>query len=163
MESSTKHHIEVSGDSPILSWLLAACGERTPWLALDPTAILIDWERLLRLEPLDGAPPLSALQHLLPRLPLAMFTPMRRGESEFERTATISADYDARDRPLPTKLQQVFRQVVAEATALLPMLEETSRKMAVSGRDQYAIYSINTFISELRKAMTSLDSGAVPV
>jgi len=156
-----KHSIEVSGDSPVLAWLLAACGERAPWLCLEQGAILIDWEMLLRLEPLDGAPTLSALQHVLPRLPLAMFMPMRRDESEFERAATISADCDARDRPLPTKLQHVFSQVVTEATALLPMLEEKSRKMAVSGRDQYAIYSINTLVGELRKAIASLNFTAV--
>ena len=161
VESGNKHNIEVSGDSPVLAWLLAACGERAPWLHLEPDVVVIDWEMLLRLEALDGAPPLGALQKVLPRLPLVMFTPMCRGERAFERAATISEDYDARDRPLPTKLRQAFSQVVAEATALLPVLVAKARDLGTFGRDQYAIHSVNTLVSELRKAVTSLDFAAV--
>jgi len=156
-------NLAIAGDSPVLHWLVAACGRAAPWLRLEADALVIDWQMLLHQKAMADAPPHTALLALLPSLPLAIFNTAGHGSPRHARLATFDGAYGTKTTLLPDSLRKLFSTVVAEGAALLPDLIEAQQLLPTSNHDYSVIYHIGLLAGALRDAVCECDIKAVSI
>jgi len=122
--------IEVSGNSPVLKWLVSACQESTPWLIVSADHFQIDWdmalERWRKTTGKESVPQSlsAALKNLLPAWPLSLLRELnssawRHTERESLTTRTNEEPFKVHD-----DVRGALDVLTAALDKLLPLVDE---------------------------------------
>lgn len=124
--------LRVSGNSPVLKWLVEASSEIAPWLRLEDKGLRIDWEHVLqRWRPSSPAAALPAslsraLPDLLPEWPLASLfeldTPgWQHGDRALSTSVTVEPE------PISGPASRILDGLGDEVDQLLERIDQAAR------------------------------------
>jgi hypothetical protein len=123
--------LRVSGNSPVLKWLLEASSEMTPWLHLEDRGLRIDWESVMqrwRPSSRSAALPASlsrALPRLLPEWPLASLFELDSPAWQHDDRA-LCASITVEPEPIAGPAVRVLDGLGDEVDQLLERIDEVA-------------------------------------